>query len=305
MLPPTETGNNIFSADFKCIFRLADPVLGQLDARQQITSILFTGDGCFISVFGKADRTYKAFAQYDFGLAEGEIFTSAGYDRYRNAFVSLLNSSEIRSLSAENVRPAFWSDRHTIVPGAYFNADVADHCFSSNYRPINGEVLKSDYIRQADAFLAFGVPPVVADIASEFFPKAALRSTAGLSIDWLLTGTHASREKIMLLDISKSRLKIVVCENNNLLFCNDFEVHTAEDIVYYSVFVANQLGDKDELTVWISGDVTQDSRPHRLLCYYLKNISFVPQPADISFSPAFEGITWHEYFPVLNIALCE
>ncbi len=305
MLPPTETGNNISSAGIKCLFRLADPLIGQLDARQQITSILFTENGCFISVFGKMERTYYALMGYDFGMAASEIFTSGGYARYREAFSILIKELDISTLSSENLSLAFSSTRHTIVPGAFFNAEAARHCFGLNYKPIDGEILRSDYIRRTDAYMVYGIPPAIADIVSEIFPNTVLKSSTSFSVEWLLAATGIQPARLMLLDIRKTRLKIIVCGNDNLLYCNDFEIYAAEDIIYYSVFVASQLGVKDDLSVWISGSFGHDSRPYQLLAKYFEKVTFVPQPHDISFSSSLTGVTWNEYFTVLNAAICE
>lgn len=305
MLPPTETGNNILSAGIKCVFRLADPAPGQPDARQQITSILLTEDGCFISVSGKSAKRFYALTQYDFGMAAGEIFTSAGYARYREAFLSLLKESGIPSLPPGSLTLAFLPNRHTLVPGAFYNTRTADQCFSLNFKSIDGEILRSDYIRQADAYMVYGVPPVIADIVSESFPDIILKCSTSHAVEWMLSVAQARPGKMMLLDILKTRLKIIACENDNLLFCNDFEIHAAEDIVYYSLFVASQLGQKDNLSVWISGNCSHDSRPYQLLRNYFENVSFVPQPQDISFSQTLQGVSWNEYFTVLNSALCE
>lgn len=305
MLPPTETGNNLLSAGIKCIFRLADPATGQLDARQQTTSILFREDGCFITVFSKSEKRYYALLHYDFGMATGEIFTSAGYARYHEAFTSLMKESDIPSLSPESLTLAFLPNRHTLVPGAFYNSKTADQCFGLNFKSIDGEILRSDYIRPADAYLVYGVPPVIADIVSESFPDTILKCSTSHAVEWMLSVAQVRPGKMMLLDIVKSRLKIIVCENDNLLFCNEFEIHAAEDIVYYSLFVASQLGEKDNLSVWISGNCSHDSRPYQLLRKYFENVSFVPQPHDISFSQALQEVSWNEYFTVLNSALCE
>lgn len=305
MLPPTETGNNLLSAGIKCIFRLSDPAPGQPDAPQQTTSILFTGDGCFISVFGKSEKKFYALMQFDFGMAAGEIFTSAGYARYCEAFSALIKELDILSLPPGSITIAFLPNRHTLVPGPFYNSETADHCFGLNFKSIDGEILRSDYIRQADAYLVYGVPPVIADVVSENFPGTILKSSTSHATEWMISATQVRPAKMMLLDIHKTRLKIIACENDNLLFCNDFEIHAAEDIVYYSLFVANQLGEKESLSVWISGNCSHDSRAYQLLRKYFENVSFVPQPRDISFSQALQGVTWNEYFTVLNSALCE
>lgn len=302
---PTETGNNSATAGITSKLWLADPALGRADEHKHITSILFTGDGCFISVFNNQQKIFHSLMQFDFGLKPGEAFTSNGYKSYKDAFVKIVDSPEAGAWLKGNVRLAYSSNRNTLVPGAFFNTETAEKCFSMNFRGIAGEILKHDYLRTEDAFVVYGIPPVVCDIVSEYFPTATLRSNNSLLINSLRTSIQAFAGKVMFLDISASNLKIIGYDNGSLIYTNDFEVHAPEDIAYYAVFVAGQLGNKNDITTWFSGDIKQGSRLFNLLVSYLGTASFITIPQDIQLAPVMKEIAWHEYFRVFNISLCE
>ncbi|HNX44583.1 MAG TPA: DUF3822 family protein [Bacteroidales bacterium] len=302
---PTETGNNISSAGINCVLRLVDPFFGQADTLQYITSILFTGDGCFISVHDKETRTFHVLLRYQFGLAPGEVFSPSGYESYRKAAMATIKAADEMGISMRNPRVAFASTRNTLVPGSFYNADTAARCFELNYTAIQGEALNHEYIRALDAYNIYSIPPVVQDVVSGNFPGVALHSVNGVVINSLLIDHAGSGDTIMLADIAERNLKIMVSGHESLIYCNDFEVNTIEDVVYYIVFVSGQINPAGKIPLWLSGGINEGSRTHELLISYLENAAFIEKPQGVSLAPVFRGISWHNFFTVFTVALCE
>lgn len=305
MQVPTGTGNNAASAGLNCILRLTDPDIGQFEAGQLITSILFTGNGCFITVREKRGKRILALHHYEFGLADFDIYSATGYERYREAFMTIFRSDELQATSPENLVLSYYSTRNTIVPGAFFNTQTAEHCFRLNYSLISSEVLRYDYLRAIDAYNVYGIPPVITNLVLELFPSIVLRNTASYMISSMLPLVRETPGRIMLLNVNRSTLSIFVFTSDTLLFYNNFEVHSAEDVVYYSVFVAGQLNIKDEVKVWLSGDIGNGSDTHHLLLTYLRDIDFVPMPEDVTLASALQGLSWSKYFIPFILTLCE
>ena len=87
-----------------------------------------------------------------------------------------------------------------------------------------------------------------------------------------------------------------------LQYCNVFPFATAEDVLYYTVLVMQELGlnpDQDELIVW--GELTHDSALFTLLRNYIRNVRFGPRPYDLSYSYRLSEIFEHRYFDLFSL----
>lgn len=305
MHQPTETGNNLSAAGITRSVCLVDTAVGNAVAQQLNSSILFAGDGCFISVHDKLSRTFLALLHYRFGLSRNEAYSVAGYSRYMRAMALVKQDCVDLRLTLQNLHTTFTSTRNTLVPGAYFNPDDGQKCFSMNYKALDGEIIKHEYVRAIDAYNVFGLPAVIQDIVDADFNGSTIHSVNAQIINALLIRKHLADHKQMHLDADGQSLKVIVTESEKLLYCNDFEVHTAEDIAYYAVFVAGQLNLQSGTPVWLSGEISNGSQAQQLLSNYLGSTGFEAQPRDILLASALRKVTWNEFFTLFSISLCE
>ncbi len=121
----------------------------------------------------------------------------------------------------------------------------------------------------------------------------------------LLAGLAHQREarapRQLYLNLGPQELTLVVL-GTQLEYCNVFAFSTAEDVLYYTVLVMQELGlnpDQDELTVW--GELTHDSALFTLLRTYLRNVRFGPRPYDLFYSYRFNEVFDHRYFDLFSL----
>ena len=66
----------------------------------------------------------------------------------------------------------------------------------------------------------------------------------------------------MLVNVSNTKLDIVVIADNKLQLCNTFKTHTKEDFLYYILFVAEQLQmSPEDFELNLMGDISKEDRP--------------------------------------------
>ncbi len=304
MLQPTETGNNSRSTGWSCKLCLFDPDLSHSDENHILTSILFTGDGCFISLFNKETNFLVALLHYQFDLLPGQVFTESGSDLYRLSLEQVFKELNDKHLPLNNVRLVYYSERNVIIPGAYYKTDDGEKYYLLNYHLNTGELIKNQYIRNLDAYNVYGLPAVIASFARVHFKDSPVLSANGLLINNLLKGRTLDSPLEVYLHSYSNSLKIFVLNEDNLLYCNDFAIHTAEDAAYYAVFVANQLKPEQDTPVWLTGNFTQGSKVHRLISNYLGSTGFPAMPGEIKLSPALSDISFSRYFIILTVSTC-
>lgn len=105
----------------------------------------------------------------------------------------------------------------------------------------------------------------------------------------------------LYLSLGPQELTLVVL-GAQLEYCNVFAFATAEDVLYYTVLVMQEMGlnpDQDELTVW--GELTHDSALFTLLRTYLHHVRFGPRPYDLFYGYRLNEVFDHRYFDLFSL----
>jgi hypothetical protein len=111
----------------------------------------------------------------------------------------------------------------------------------------------------------------------------------------------AGTPRRLYLSLGQQELTLVVL-GQHLEYCNVFAFTTAEDVMYYTILVMQELGlnpDQDEVTVW--GELTHDSAVFALLRTYVRNVRFGARPLDVQYSYRLNDVFEHRYFDVLSL----
>ena len=112
-------------------------------------------------------------------------------------------------------------------------------------------------------------------------------------------GTTAPRQ--LYLNPGQQELTLVVL-GQHLEYCNVFACTTAEDVVYYTILVMQELAldpDQDEVTVW--GDLMPDSAIFSLLRTYVRNVRFGHRPGNVEYSYKLHDVYEYRYFDLFSL----
>ena len=109
----------------------------------------------------------------------------------------------------------------------------------------------------------------------------------------------------LYLSLTDHVLNVVVL-GPQLEFSNTFAVPTAEDIVYYTILVMQELGlnpDQDTVTVW--GELTGDSAAFSLLGTYVRHLRFGMRPTGVQYFYYLNDIADCQHFDLFSLAFSE
>ncbi len=98
-------------------------------------------------------------------------------------------------------------------------------------------------------------------------------------------------------------LTLIVREGRKLRFVNVFDYESADDLVYYLLFVIEELGLSPEtapLTLW--GEIDAESEVFEKLYRYIRHLSIGGYPKGWQFSYEFDAVPESEYFGLLSLA---
>ncbi len=120
----------------------------------------------------------------------------------------------------------------------------------------------------------------------------------------LVNQRDAAAPRRLYLNPGRQELTLAVL-GQHLEYCNVFPCSTAEDVVYYTILVMQELNldpDQDEVTVW--GELTPDSAVFSLLRTYVRNVRFGQRPPNVQYSYRLNDVFEYRYFDLFSLHFC-
>ena len=110
----------------------------------------------------------------------------------------------------------------------------------------------------------------------------------------------------LYISVSNHDMHMIAVHNEELLMSNSFSFTSKEDFVYFILLAYDQLKmNTEEDPVFFLGDISKSSPIYQISWQYIRNIHFIDQTAGIKAGSAFDQIPIHEYFILIQSALCE
>lgn len=266
------------------------------------------------AIINKTDESFdpKDLHKYDltfelgnktFGYSLRDIetnkFIAIGY--FRNSLADVAESLPWLSGTFNGVKGIVGNSRFTLIPEALYQEDQKESYFNFIHEKDPGEGVFSDRLGHQGIYTVYSVPGHWRKEIDRVFPKAALShmSTVLISNLWMnvknKTGIQA------FLNLRDGQFDLLVFEGSQLKYCNVFHYMTPEDVVYYVIFVFEQLNlNPEETRLNLLGSVDPFSPVYDLLFRYIRNINFVTRNEGFNYSYLFNLIPSHFYYTLLN-----
>ena len=99
-------------------------------------------------------------------------------------------------------------------------------------------------------------------------------------------------------------MDVLVCNKQGLQLFNTFKHQSAEDFIYYTLFVCEQLELNTNIDCCLLGEIDKPSGIYDLAYKYIRNIRFMKRNENVKLSPVINQIPEHFYYPLLHQHLC-
>jgi len=110
----------------------------------------------------------------------------------------------------------------------------------------------------------------------DFFHSFDYRHHSSILVEKLLNLSKNIDEKQMFVHLGQNKFEIIVLQNQKLLFYNSFDFLVKEDVMYYLLFTAEQLGlNPDFFSLKLLGNISEDSHFFKLARTYVRNVSLL------------------------------
>lgn len=245
--------------------------------------------------FESGERTFG----YSIRDVEKNRFIALGY--FRNRLNDLTISFPWLSGQFHAVKGIIGSARFTLIPEALFLESEKESYFNFIHEPETGELILADRLEHLGICTVYGIHGSSKNELDKVFSKYTLVhiSTVLMGSIWMNVKNMAGRN--VFLNLRDGQFDLLVFEGKQLKYCNVFKFLTTEDIVYYVIFVFEQLNlNPEEMTLTLLGNIEKQSQCYDLLFRYIRNIEFVTRNENFDYSYLFNDIPGHCYYTLLN-----
>ena len=249
-------------------------------------------------VFDPSRKKFVAFLQHN-------IPGNSGKKEYFEQVARILAEDELLRLPYKNIRLIWQSQSSTLVPSPLFDIKERESYLQFNQVLDAGDVVISDNIRSADAFNIFAVPAELYTAVGSLHPRIHHHASV-LVESLLLLNRHNINPIQVFVNVHSGFFDMVVINERKLRFYNSFAYNTAEDFIYFVLFVFEQLKlmpEKDLVT--LSGQILQHSPIYDIMYKYIRNLAFAGPIGQVTESYILQDIEAWQYQTLFNTILCE
>jgi hypothetical protein len=297
--------------NFKAIHTYSDPGLDKQRFSDYELSIRISTDGLSYCVLDSNTRKFLHLESFDLSEPGRKPYIPGDKEMLNVNKLLHLMEGDLKWLANSFQKIIIVVDQgmSTLIPDALFNENEKANIFDFNIAggPHPEKDLRHDYLKSLNAYAIYHVPTSLSDLIQRFFPTASVfhHSTAIIQ-SLFLKNVNQENDKLLYVNTGKSRIDILRFKGKKLDYYNSFKYNTADDFMYYLIFVVEQLVlNPESIEVLMMGEVEKHSSLSDLVFKYVRNIRFANRNEDFRYSFVFDQLPGHYYFNLLNASLCE
>ena len=219
----------------------------------------------------------------------------------------LMSRDEHLSLKFKSVDIIYSSENFTLVPQAFFQNVYADKFFGFNHEVEKGYLIEKTLLPKAEAWCIFNIPENLKEFLALKFPKANIRHNLFSLVERALKeNKNFPDRKQVHLNFFRTCFELIVLSGTKLLLCNQYNYTGEEDVVYYVLYVFDQLKlSPDTTEIVIHGQFQQTGPMYQTLKKYIRKTVFAHPTSFYSYSYTFNQLPDHYFTSLLDLYKCE
>lgn len=284
-----------------------DRLFDQAQTHQYNLSIRLNPDGLSFAVYSNPHKRYIAIESVSFPEKFASSAGALATTIYLDHIAKTIDEKSWLISEFKNRVIIYNTKVYTLIPEPLYNPAEKDSYLSFVHKTGQDDIVIASKLEAIDSRIIFGINKNIFNELNNWFGNDRLIHHAGAMLESVIpVFKHAEPENPVVVNINKKHMDIIALRDNSLSFINTFEWRTGTDIVYYTLFVLDQLSlNPGKVHVFLCGDIEEDDENHQLIARYIRNTDFLSRNESYIRGYALEVISTHKYFDLLNPALCE
>lgn len=210
------------------------------------------------------------------------------------------------SLSFRKIRVAVNSKVYTLIPEAFYFHENEIDCLREVSDIPDELVVFSNLLPESGIRNIAAMDKSIQAALKNYFKALHLFHSLSPLISGYRYIAQNKSGKQLFVNLQQNLAQLLLFDSKELVFSNQFEFNTTQDCLYYLMLIFDQFQlDQEEIPVFISGMLLENSEIYQAMYKYIRHIGFVQVPAHLHFSEQFREVHHHFYFDLYSLTLCE
>lgn len=290
----------------ECIFNQVDLQYEPKQGFYYRLSILLYQDGFSFLITHVITQKILSLSSYKLSPVETLPEELGGWPKRGNEYFNQLQSVNCTQQSYKRIDIAVASHKITTAPPDFFARGNATNIMSATHVIGADEAIITDPVFEEGPVTSILVPAYIPEYCATLFPGVIVKSAASVFVKGTMHQHSQATARQVFINIHRGYFEISVIQGSRLLYLNAFRYSAPADVLYYLIFLLEQLGFiPSEENITLMGDIMEGSEITEQLKIYCASIAFAERPESIQQGIAFAGVAMHTYFTLLNLSLCE
>jgi hypothetical protein len=261
-------------------------------------SIQASLDGFSFSTLDPVRNKYIQFKHFELKNIKNEEFT--------NLIEQIFEQNDLLNLPHKKVFILLPTPYSTLVPSGLFTPEEAEKWLTFTHQvPSNQEIVYTR-MKLTDAWNVFAIPETTKELFKRQFPEPMFfHQYIPIAETKLAISRPGIGRNLVIINLQNRYFDLVVLEKNNLKLCNTFEINGETDLIYYTLFVFEQLQLIPTTTeVQLIGSHPDFEKIKQMLAKYIKHVKQPGLPGGFQYSYLFKEIPGHKFYNLLSLPSC-
>ena len=220
--------------------------------------------------------------------------------------IEIQNNDEFLTREYKSVLFSYQSPKYTLIPGPLFKKDNLKTYFEFNHYLEDLDEIHYNRLKGTDAYNIFAIPAELSGIVQRSFGNVNFfNHTTPLVENGLVNHGGRSSQKVAIANIYGNYTDIAVIQGDKLLLCNTFPWKNEEDLVYFILYIYEELKlNGEETPLVISGEMLKNSTVYDMLRSYIRKTGFERRNTRFNYSYTFNDVDIHWFTNLFNLRLC-
>ncbi len=269
-----------------------DRIFNKVNSENYNLSIRFRPDGLFYSFYDTLAGKYIGF--------ESVLIPTA------SEMYDYIKSHSLLQLKYNKCKCIVPASHYTLVPTSLFIKESAKEYLQFLNLTDPTEEVKTFSVYTESAELVYSTNLAFIRFIDELFYNACIVPEVAAFIDLIFFRFKSINPSGLFLNLYSDTFDLLIMGQGKIKFCNNFTYKSAEDLVYYTIFVIDQLQlDVESSRLYLFGNITSKSEILKLLRKYIKTVKVLTEDRDTMMSYALSEIHQYQYPDLFNPRLCE
>jgi hypothetical protein len=214
---------------------------------------------------------------------------------------SLTKESKLMNHKYKAVDCIIVNNLSTLVPTALYDDDRKKMYLKFNVNHEGDQLVMVDDIKSMDAKNVFALPLGIKSKFDFMYSNVKYHNASSALINSILLQNKNQTAKRLFVNVQSDHFNALLMEGKKMLFYNSFNYHSAEDFIYYLLFVCEQLHlNPETIEVVLLGEIEKNSTVYSLTQKYIRTIIFGERTDGAQYSYQLQTIPSNYYFTLFN-----